>query len=738
MQSATATVDPLYWKTNSVTADLPTPARSSSANGSQMSVEQQRFVSPVTTTANRRISEDRNASFGRNGGQKRRACNDCRQQKLRCDLAAKAETDGADACSRCVKLGLECKIDDQFQRTRKRKRSSELEKEVEGLKRQISTLSRQSFRLPVPMAQSPGYTGSDYWPRSSTRESDNGSVLSPNENSAVNFSTTMPSGTSPDSPDHNDPPGTTTRPTMDEDTECAPAAPLVPGMSVRASTVPSRTLDNIKITAEEIEELFTIYFDYFHPFLPMLERDKTPEEYYKASPLLYWAIISVAARRLESNPTLLSRLARSMTDLVWRTLAAVPHTKRVPQALALLCSWPFPTSSSTKDVSYMWVGMIIQTALQMGLHRPLSPQDFTKFRIKLTNHDISCRVRTWACSNIVTQSVSAGAGLAAPVQPDWAMGFAVQDGSPMKLLPELEIRLKIENSRSRVCRTLSANPCDPAGLPSLAERVPLYKVLEEELNALDGFSVGMSDINRHFILAAQLHLHSFFLFDEPSSEGYTERIIKMYSSASMLIQHALDLDARKQNFIRYCPIYVYQTFLTASFIMLKVLKNDYFRRYLDADAGAKMFNASVLAVRKMSVANNDLPGRLSDVLAYLWTEDDASLIGGKGKDGLQLRIRSRKSMSIVYDSLWRWRERFEEAKEPPVMVQRPVEPELPTPAPQAETATEIAAVTPDNSAFQFNADALYDFPTDAGFFDSMGGWDFNFDQNEFDLTFPGT
>ncbi len=60
----------------------------------------------------------------------------------------------------------------------------------------------------------------------------------------------------------------------------------------------------------------------------------------------------------------------------------------------------------------------------------------------------------------------------------------------------------------------------------------------------------------------------------------------------------------------------------------------------------------------MSVANNDLPGRLGDVLAYLYTHPDPSITGGSGLNGLQLKVKSRMSMSIVYDLLWRWREQF--------------------------------------------------------------------------------
>lgn len=76
-------------------------------------------------------------NYARHPNQKRRACNQCKQQKLRCDLAGD-ENPAVISCSRCTKLGLECRIDEGFQRERKRKRAVELESEVLGLKHQLA------------------------------------------------------------------------------------------------------------------------------------------------------------------------------------------------------------------------------------------------------------------------------------------------------------------------------------------------------------------------------------------------------------------------------------------------------------------------------------------------------------------------------------------------------------------------------------------------------------------------
>lgn len=173
-----------------------------------------------------------------------------------------------------------------------------------------------------------------------------------------------------------------------------------------------------------------------------------------------------------------------------------------------------------------------------------------------------------------------------------------------------------------------------------------------------------SDILQCYILSARLHLHAFYLLDDPSSPGYVERIIMLYNSASRLTRHTIDADNQSDAILAYCPFFLYQSIVCASLILAKVLKSDYFSLIIDIDGGTKLFNASLNAIRKISVANNDLPGRLVDVLAFLWTQADSHVLCDDGIEGLRLKVRSRRSVSVVYDSLWRWRDQFHRDRNP--------------------------------------------------------------------------
>lgn len=51
----------------------------------------------------------------------------------------------------------------------------------------------------------------------------------------------------------------------------------------------------------------------------------------------------------------------------------------------------------------MLCGMMVQVAMQLGLHRPSHTQDFSKFRVELIEEELRDKVQTWAICNIVAQ-----------------------------------------------------------------------------------------------------------------------------------------------------------------------------------------------------------------------------------------------------------------------------------------------------------------------------------------------
>lgn len=95
----------------------------------------------------------------------------------------------------------------------------------------------------------------------------------------------------------------------------------------------------------------------------MLDPLKSPDDYYAASPLLFWVVVAVAARRYDSDPTLLASLVGPVSRLLWATLESVPQSYIVVKALCIICTWPMPISSTSADPTFMLSGMMMQIAM---------------------------------------------------------------------------------------------------------------------------------------------------------------------------------------------------------------------------------------------------------------------------------------------------------------------------------------------------------------------------------------
>ncbi|KAJ5988803.1 hypothetical protein N7481_004013 [Penicillium waksmanii] len=524
----------------------------------------------------------------------KRACNECRQQKLRCDVVQDPWGD----CSRCRRLKLDCKIESNFKRVGKRSRNAEMEREIIELRKKnlnqpfIDTPSSTTSTgrpIDAQAGVQPGFDGSNY---------------------------------------------------------------------MRNGNQQFKRLEDVMIAPEKVTELFNMFFTYSHPFLPFLDRQQSPDDYYTASPLLFWTIISVGARRYQGDTGLLNSLAGPVTRLVWSTLADIPQSYHVVKALCLLCSWPFPTSSTSTDPTFMLCGMMIQVAMQLGLHRPSHSQDFSKFRVELIEDELRDKVRTWAICNIVAQRVSTGYGQPPSTIYDWTLSSNDSSDPNFKLPGEIRSRLEIEEFCDKITRALYTNRRDPVGLTSDRERSTLLSFLSRDFDELEEHFKGQNDcITDLFLRASNLHLHLSAFLDDPSAKDYRERLLSLYVATTSFLEVAMKLETEVGPVLSYTPYYIYQMMVAAGCTLLKLSKS-FFATHIDMEYTKSLFNRTIWAVRGVSVSSNDLPERLAEVLAQMWRLGGAPQVtsGSDVDDSLRLKVRCRMSMSLLFDSVWRWRE----------------------------------------------------------------------------------
>ncbi|KAK3676595.1 hypothetical protein LTR78_003369 [Recurvomyces mirabilis] len=583
----------------------------------------------------------------------KRACNDCRQQKLRCNVVA-GPGDYYKACDRCIKHKLSCSIDNDFKRLGKRAQHEEMAKELDDCRARLAQYESLGIALPGDPRPGSGYNpsyGSSPTAGAPVAQMGGQAFLGPNEAAASRSLLDLSQGYRELPP--------TSYPS------------ITPGAS-------SKTLRNVVLSDEQLADLYGIYFSSFHNFLPVLNPQWTHAEYYNLHPLLHWTIIAVAARRYPAKPSLLVELQQPLEEMLWTTLSQVPQVYHVCKALALLCAWPLPSASTSQEPTMMLTGVMFQLAMQYGLHRPSHAQDFSRFRVDLREEDIADRLNTWATVNIVAQMVSTGQGQ--PPLSRWAWYTYGLHLDSMK--PELHRLCQIEKFCDTVTRTLFTMQRDHIVEVDEAQRGLQIDMYARELNemeltimstqasrksqphfqGLDPQLTSSSAIDVVYLKAAALHLRLTAFFDKPTAPNYLADLRNVYIAASSLLTHAIGLPP--ENFL-FMPRYIEQMMLGAAVTLLKLL-NSFYASHVDIPAGRTLFSKTVAALRELSVRSNDLPQRLAEVLAQLWQSSGATeqkLFNGDlgptrtvPDESLQLRVRCRSSLSLLYDAIWRWRQ----------------------------------------------------------------------------------
>jgi transcriptional regulatory protein LEU3 len=145
------------------------------------------------------------------------------------------------------------------------------------------------------------------------------------------------------------------------------------------------------------------FFENYYHFMEILDLSVLPDYYYNRSPLLFWCIISIAARRYDEDATLVANLSPCVTKLMWNTVSVRPHSRYTIQALLLISLWSFPTNTMATDQSFMMVSLAKCAAMQLGLHRPETVQDFLRVKTTFGPQEFQEAVKVWAGCFIVAQ-----------------------------------------------------------------------------------------------------------------------------------------------------------------------------------------------------------------------------------------------------------------------------------------------------------------------------------------------
>lgn len=571
--------------------------------------------------------EDAEGTENRRAPGVKRACNECRQQKLRCDVVQDPFTN----CSRCTRLRLECKIESNFKRVGKRSKHAEMEKQIERLKRCLQKAQAQGFAVEDEEELDSPITTSGMYSTPATKNSQS---------------------------------------FMGSDEAVSSLLHLKQGGSYPTSRI-AYELEGVGLTEDSVNSLFSEFFGCYHPYLPFLNQGQSPEQYNQQHPLLFWSIVAVAARRYAPDTRLLAQLSVPLSRLLWQTVGEVPNNHYVVKALCLLCMWPLPTSTTSTDPTHILCGVMMKAATGIGLHRPSHSQDFSRVSVDLNKEQLHDRVTTWAVCNIVAQSIGTGYGQPASTLYGWTLAIRPGEDGPFTLSAELEARLQIERFCDKVSKEMYSNASDPRGVAGDELRSLLTRVYKREYGELSVSILSQQSlspiVNLH-LKAAGLHLRLAAFFDSYSTPGYMDDLLGLWRAAVAFLDLVFELESPtaeniSPGFLRYATNYILQMMYAACFTLLKMLSS-FFAAEIDFEKGRQLFHRTIQAIRTMSVVNNDLPWRLAEMMVQMWNgarvESRSQNAQKTALDGsLELKVRCRMSMSLVFDSIWRWREDFQ-------------------------------------------------------------------------------
>lgn len=539
-------------------------------------------------------------------------------------------------CSRCSRLKLDCKIESNFKRVGKRSKHTEMERQMERLQRHLQRARAQGFIVDEEAEEMASPVATDAYSRPRL-------AFMGSEEAVSSLLHLKQSGSYP-----------------------------LPRYS--------HELENVRLTEQSVHGLFHHFWQCYHPYLPFLDPQQSPDDYHAQHPLLFWAMIAVAARRYTVDPALLAAVSGPLTRLLWATVGEVPANHYVVKALCLMCTWPLPTSTTSTDPTHILCGVMMKAATGIGLHRPNNTQDFSRVSVDLNRAQVHDRVVTWAVCNIVAQTVGTGYGQPASTLYDWTLAIRPGDHGPFTLSPELEARLQIERFCDKVSKEMYSNASDPRGVAGDELRAMLTRVYKREYQELRVSILSRPEIShvvKLHLRAAGLHLRLSAFFDSSTTPGYMGDLMGLWLACTDFLDYVLHLDENRDpvtgSVLGYATNYILQMIDAGCFTLLKLL-GSFFAAQVDCEHGRHLFKSTIQVIRTMSITNNDLPRRLAELMVQMWNgarvddrsrKQQAANHGDAPEartiidDSLQLKVRCRMSMSLMFDSIWRWREEYQ-------------------------------------------------------------------------------
>lgn len=146
-------------------------------------------------------------------------------------------------------------------------------------------------------------------------------------------------------------------------------------------------------------------------------------------------------------------------------------------------------------------------------------------------------------------------------------------------------------------------------------------------------------------------------FYETPEQLESANLVQLYVTSCAIINLMQDLHLSSA-LASSSTLYMFHGLMVAATNLLRLLRGQLLTQSPEEfEKSETTFLVVVNLMKKMSVANDDIPGRCSDLLSKLWTSQRVfRRLNGTATP--ELRIRTRLALSPLVDCLWWYREEF--------------------------------------------------------------------------------
>ncbi|CAM1507621.1 Fc.00g072620.m01.CDS01 [Cosmosporella sp. VM-42] len=434
----------------------------------------------------------------------------------------------------------------------------------------------------------------------------------------------------------------------------SPTALPDPSHALSEHRCSSRSLEGQNVEAKKIQDCFTLFFRHYLPLIPILDQQLTPNQYHDLSPFLFWTIVFVGSRRYSKDPILLSLLSPRMNTMALQALESRSTPIQTIQASLLLCLWPVPINTMHRDFSHILSGAATSLAMQIGLHVTGSGQDFARTRLHPSIHTQKLfRAQLWMHCLIIRNSTSLREGISPLILAD-PTTISLDDDTLYNDC-SLELRMHRKMHAILMSATLAIIRTLPTTTSSTQPNAlsPFIQLFDAQFLSL--VPQGLSAMNTIYLHCSRLHILTYYFFESPASPD-KEGMVRLHTVSCNLIEDIIAQD-QKDHLVEICPQFIEKAVTLAALSILKIQRSELVP-LVDLSAGEKAYFSAILFCRGSSLENDDLGARGVSILSQLWTSQNIFKRSDGRVESLGTRIRSRLSMSIVFDCFWWWREEF--------------------------------------------------------------------------------